>query len=143
MVFRVDRRNGRCGATNVNPATGRRDLDMPGSLRAAFGHKELGVYLTVREGGRLTAGDQVLVPSGTTAGHVPPPVPGRPPSGQQKFICGGCYFIYEPAAGLPDQSIPRGTPFSAIPPNWRCPDCGTEKTTFRLHVEPRSFPAAM
>ena len=143
VVFRVDRRNGRCGATNVNPETGRRDLDLPGSLRAAFGHKELGVYLTVREGGRLTAGDQVLVPSGTAAGHVPPPVPGRPPSGQQKFMCGGCYFIYDPAAGLPDQSIPRGTPFSAIPPNWRCPDCGTEKTTFRLHVEPRSFPAAM
>ena len=26
VVFRVDRRNGRCGATNVNPETGRRDL---------------------------------------------------------------------------------------------------------------------
>ena len=44
-VFAVDRKNGRCGATNVNPATGRRDLDIPGSLRAAFGHKNLGVYL--------------------------------------------------------------------------------------------------
>lgn len=52
-LFRVDRRNGRCGATNVNPETGRRDLDLPGSLRAAFGHKELGVYLIAREGGRL------------------------------------------------------------------------------------------
>src|ERR1700756_226294 len=29
-VFRVDRRNGRCGATNVDPETGRRDLDIPG-----------------------------------------------------------------------------------------------------------------
>ena len=28
-VFSVDRKNGRCGATNVNPATGRRDLDIP------------------------------------------------------------------------------------------------------------------
>ncbi len=32
-LFAVDRKNGRCGATNVNPATGRRDLDIPGSLR--------------------------------------------------------------------------------------------------------------
>ena len=52
-VLRVDRRNGRCcGATNVNPATGRRDLDIPGSLRTAFGHKDLGVYLVAREGGQ-------------------------------------------------------------------------------------------
>ena len=62
-LFRVDRRNGRCGATNVNPETGRRDLDMPGSLRAAFGHKELGIYLVAREGGRLEVGDQVATPS--------------------------------------------------------------------------------
>ena len=27
-LFRVDRRNGRCGATNVDPASGRRDLDI-------------------------------------------------------------------------------------------------------------------
>jgi GntR family transcriptional regulator/MocR family aminotransferase len=137
VLFRVDRRNGRCGATNVNPETGRRDLDLPGSLRAAFGHKELGVYLAVREGGRLSAGDQVVVPSGATVGHIPLPVSSRPPVGEQKFMCGGCYFIYEPAAGLPDQSIPSGTPFASIAPNWRCPDCGTEKTTFRPHVEPQ------
>src|SRR6266852_3466799 len=33
VLFRVDRRNGRCGAVNVDPATGVRDLDIPGSLR--------------------------------------------------------------------------------------------------------------
>ncbi len=143
VLFRVDRRNGRCGATNVNPETGRRDLDLPASLRAAFGHKELGVYLVVREGGRLTAGDQVAAPPGTAAGHIPLPVLGRPPAGQQKFMCGGCYFIYEPATGLPDQSIPRGTPFASIPLSWRCPDCGTEKTTFRPHVEPQASSTSM
>jgi GntR family transcriptional regulator / MocR family aminotransferase len=31
-VFAVDRKNGRCGATNVNPITGRRDPDVPSSL---------------------------------------------------------------------------------------------------------------
>ena len=137
VVFRADRRNGRCGATNVNPETGRRDLDLPSSLRAAFGHKELGIYLIAREGGRLSVGDQVLTPATPTAIHHPPPLSAKPNADHQKFMCGGCYYIYEPAAGLPDQSIPRGTPFAAIPPGWRCPDCGTEKTTFRPHVAPQ------
>ncbi|MCX7361245.1 MAG: MOSC domain-containing protein [Alphaproteobacteria bacterium] len=55
-VFRVDRRNGRCGATNVNPGSGRRDLDIPGSLRTAFGHKDLGVYLVTRKTGEVSVG---------------------------------------------------------------------------------------
>jgi GntR family transcriptional regulator / MocR family aminotransferase len=136
-LFRVDRRNGRCGATNVNPETGRRDLDLPGSLRAAFGHKELGIYLVAREGGRLAVGDEVYTPSTPVGGHIALPLVNKPQAGHQKFMCGGCYFIYEPAEGSPDQSIPCGTPFAAIPPNWRCPDCGTEKTTFRPHIEPQ------
>jgi GntR family transcriptional regulator/MocR family aminotransferase len=139
-LFRVDRRNGQCGATNVNPETGRRDLDLPGSLRAAFGHKELGVYLIAREGGRLAVGDQVFTPSTTAVGHFSLPLVGKPHIRHQKFMCGGCYFIYEPAAGSPDQAIPGGTPFAAIPPSWRCPDCGTEKTTFRPHIEPQPSP---
>jgi GntR family transcriptional regulator/MocR family aminotransferase len=139
-LFRVDRRNGRCGATNVNPETGRRDLDLPGSLRAAFGHKDLGVYLVARESGCLTAGDQVLAPMAAVVHPIALPAVSRPPSGLQRFMCGGCYFIYEPAIGLPEQSIPGGTPFAAIPSSWRCPDCGTEKTTFRPHVEPQRLP---
>jgi len=136
-LFRVDRRNGRCGATNVNPETGRRDLDLPASLRAAFSHKELGIYLIAREGGCVAAGDSVVLPTtiaGSGAARLPAAL--RQIS-RQLFICGGCYFIYDPSAGLPDQSIPSGTSFAAIPSNWRCPDCGTEKTTFRPHVEPQ------
>ena len=54
---------------------------------------------------------------------------------QRRFICRGCYFVYEEANGLPQHSIRPGTPFADIPANWRCPDCGTEKTTFRPYVE--------
>ena len=133
-LFRVDRRNGRCGATNVNPETGRRDLDLPGSLRAAFGHKDLGIYLVAREGGRVTAGDQVISARSSGTDHVARPLAAARIN-RQLFMCGGCYFIYEQAAGIPDQSIPPGTPFAAIPLDWRCPDCGTDKTTFRPHVE--------
>ena len=135
-LFRVDRRNGRCGATNVNPETGRRDLDLPGSLRAAFGHKEFGVYLAAKEDGSVSVGDSVFTPAPPGAGHVARPLPAIRRASRQQFMCGGCYFIYEQSAGIPDQSIAPGTPFAAIPAHWRCPDCGTEKSTFRPYVEP-------
>jgi len=135
-LFRVDRRNGRCGATNVDPETGGRDLDIPVSLRAAFGHKELGVYLTTREGGSIGVGDSVVTPAPMETDIIArPPVYVRRPT-RKTFICGGCYFIYDPCAGLPEQAIAPGTPFADIPENWRCPDCGTEKSTFRPYVQP-------
>jgi GntR family transcriptional regulator / MocR family aminotransferase len=133
-VFAVDRKNGRCGATNVNPTTGRRDLDIPSSLRAAFGHKNLGVYLIVREGGEIAVDDPVFVPRSVAAPVAAHPLP-TISTARRRFICRGCYFIYEEASGLPAQSIRPGTPFADIPANWRCPDCGTEKTTFRPYVE--------
>lgn len=134
-VFAVDRKNGRCGATNVNPATGRRDLDIPSSLRAAFGHKNLGVYLIVRDGGEIAVGDSVFVPRSAPASAVAYAPPTPVTATQRRFMCRGCYFIYEEANGLPQQSIRPGTAFADIPANWRCPDCGTEKTTFRPYVE--------
>ena len=134
-MFRVDRRNGRCGATNVNPETGRRDLDLPASLRAAFGHKELGIYLVAREGAQVAVGDTVSAPMTTGGTSAARSLALHRSASRQLFICGGCYFIYDPSAGLPDHSIPAGTSFSSIPSNWRCPDCGTDKTTFRPHVE--------
>jgi rubredoxin len=110
----------------VNPVNGRRDLDIPGSLRAAFGHKNLGVYLLAREDGRIAVGDQLHAlsarqPSLVNRPHVPAVNGAR-----RSFMCRGCYFIYEEAKGLPEQSIKPGTPFAAIPASWRCPDCGTD-----------------
>jgi len=133
--FYVDRRNGRCGATNVNPATGERDLDLPTSLRAAFGHKDLGIYLKTRRGGKVVIGDTVSVPQTITVSReAPAPAPISAAADQRRFICRGCYFIYEEATGLPKLGIAPNTPFSTIPADWRCPDCGTEKTTFRPYV---------
>jgi GntR family transcriptional regulator / MocR family aminotransferase len=134
-VFSVDRKNGRCGATNVNPATGRRDLDIPGSLRAAFGHKNLGVYLVVRESGHIAVGDSVLAPRSEPTKPVAYTPPAPASGSKRRFMCRGCYFVYEEASGLPQQAIRPGTAFADIPANWRCPDCGTDKTTFRPYVE--------
>ncbi|HTT79279.1 MAG TPA: rubredoxin, partial [Stellaceae bacterium] len=131
-TFRVDRRNGRCSATNVNPATGERDLDLPGALRAAFGHKDLGVYLVVRAGGKVVGGDAVTVPDHVATG-VPPPAP-PPFAGPHRFICRGCYYIYDEAIGAPQADVAAGTPFADISADWRCPDCGTDKGMFRPYV---------
>src|SRR6516164_10243698 len=37
----------RCAATQVNPATAERDLDIVGALGRAFGHTNMGVYAEV------------------------------------------------------------------------------------------------
>ena len=60
---------------------------------------------------------------------------GAAANGHRRFMCRGCYFIYEEANGLPPRNIPPGTMFADIPSAWRCPDCGTEKTTFRPYVD--------
>ncbi|MBI1205123.1 MAG: aminotransferase class I/II-fold pyridoxal phosphate-dependent enzyme [Rhodopseudomonas sp.] len=133
--FAVDRKNGRCGATNVNPQTGRRDLDIPASLRAMYGHKNLGVYLIAKNAGQIAVDDALTTPNVKSAVVAPVlpeiamPVPAR------SFICRGCYFIYEEAKGLPQQAIAPGTAIANIPDAWRCPDCGTDKTTFRPYAE--------
>ncbi len=50
---------GRCAATNVNPETAERDMNIPLTLRKGFGHKNMGVYARVVEGGNLTLGSPV------------------------------------------------------------------------------------
>jgi uncharacterized protein len=49
----------RCAATNVDPDTGLRDLDVPRTLDETFGHRDCGVYAEVRSGGEITVGDAV------------------------------------------------------------------------------------
>ena len=53
---------GRCAATNVDPDSGERDLNIPRALQAGFGHARMGVYATVTEAGELAAGDILSLP---------------------------------------------------------------------------------
>ena len=50
---------GRCAATNVNPETAERDMNIPQTLRKGFGHINMGVYARVVEAGSLTRGSAV------------------------------------------------------------------------------------
>jgi len=55
--LKVTKRIERCAATNVDPATGIRDLQIPKSLMKAYGHFDCGIYAEVVHGGMLAAGE--------------------------------------------------------------------------------------
>ena len=129
-TFIVDRRNGRCGATNVDPKTGARDRDIPRALRTTFGHKDLGVYLITKTGGRVVVGDELLTRDAGVASNLTPAAATSAPHAA-RYICRGCYYIYDEAVGAPQNGAASGTPFAALPSSWRCPDCGTEKSNYR------------
>ena len=46
------------------------------------------------------------------------------------YECNLCGYIYNPANGDPDNSIPPGTSFDELPDDWTCPDCGAAKEDF-------------
>jgi rubredoxin len=47
-------------------------------------------------------------------------------------MCLVCGFIYDEAAGLPEEGILPGTRWEDVPPNWACPECGARKEDFEL-----------
>ncbi len=55
--LKVVKRIVRCAATDVDPATGIRDLTIPAALLKNFGHADCGVYAEVTAAGEIAAGD--------------------------------------------------------------------------------------
>lgn len=51
----------RCAATEVDPATGARDIAVPSIIRRQWGHEDFGVYAIVDTGGTIRRGDAVTV----------------------------------------------------------------------------------
>jgi rubredoxin len=48
----------------------------------------------------------------------------------QKFTCDICGYVYDPAAGDPENGVKPGTSFENLPADWVCPDCGVGKELF-------------
>jgi rubredoxin len=48
------------------------------------------------------------------------------------YQCIVCGFIYDEAAGMPDEGIAPGTRWTDIPEDWSCPDCGVAKSDFEM-----------
>ena len=46
------------------------------------------------------------------------------------YICIVCGFVYDEAAGRPDDGISAGTLWGDVPAGWACPDCGVAKADF-------------
>ena len=48
------------------------------------------------------------------------------------YMCLICGFIYDEAAGLPEEGLPAGTRWDDVPVSWVCPECGARKEDFEL-----------
>lgn len=57
VTLEVTERIDRCGATNVDPDTAERDLNIPKALMRGYGHIECGVFARVIEGGTVRESD--------------------------------------------------------------------------------------
>ncbi len=57
--LRVEEPIERCAATNVDPRTAARHLNLPQVLQRQFGHVEMGVYAAVAAGGTVRVGDRL------------------------------------------------------------------------------------
>ena len=54
--IRVFKRTGRCAATNVDPETGQRNMDIPAQLARRWGHTDFGIYAEIVHGGQIGRG---------------------------------------------------------------------------------------
>jgi len=50
------------------------------------------------------------------------------------YLCIVCGFVYDESAGRPEEGIPAGTHWDAVPADWACPECGVAKSDFEMVV---------
>jgi rubredoxin len=50
----------------------------------------------------------------------------------KSWMCLVCGFIYDEAAGAPDEGIAPGTRWIDVPVDWTCPECGARKEDFEM-----------
>lgn len=48
----------------------------------------------------------------------------------KKYVCDVCGWVYDEAAGDPDNGIAAGTKFEDLPEDFTCPLCGVDKDNF-------------
>ena len=50
----------------------------------------------------------------------------------KRWQCTLCAFVYDEAAGMPDEGIAPGTRWQDVPETWSCPDCSASKSDFQM-----------
>lgn len=53
----------------------------------------------------------------------------------KKYVCIPCGYVYDPAAGDPENHIAPGTAFEELPDDWLCPVCFVGKDEFEPENE--------
>ncbi|MEF9944837.1 MAG: rubredoxin [Burkholderiaceae bacterium] len=51
---------------------------------------------------------------------------------ETRLECKVCWHVYDPAVGDAYWQIPPGTPFTALPTHWSCPECGCTQDQFMV-----------
>ena len=54
-------------------------------------------------------------------------------TGNEKYECTQCKYIYDPKYGNEKAGIKKGTKFDDLPDTWVCPVCGEGKDVFEIH----------
>ncbi len=60
------------------------------------------------------------------------PVAGEPDAAFKSWMCVICGFMYDEAAGLPEEGIAPGTRWADVPETFGCPDCSATKADFEM-----------
>ena len=70
---------------------------------------------------------------GTASTAVASPAPSTPADhGLKQWVCVICGWVYDEAAGAPDDGLAPGTRWADVPDDWRCPLCDVGKEDFAL-----------
>ncbi len=70
----------------------------------------------------------------TCAGE--PAISALAPGSARVYQCPDCGYLYDEATGHPREGFAPGTPFSSVPDDWNCPDCGVRDKVDFVSVEP-------
>lgn len=50
----------------------------------------------------------------------------------KEYVCTICGYVYDEAAGDPENGILPGTKWEDVPEDWTCPLCGASKENFEV-----------
>ena len=94
------------------------------------------IYVAPEEGPfRLHAGPQGLEAIALDFPHPDEPIAPAATAADGEFKvwqCVLCAFVYDEAAGLPEDGIAPGTRWADVPESWGCPDCSATKKDFEM-----------
>lgn len=48
----------------------------------------------------------------------------------KRYVCPLCGYLYDEAAGDPENGVAPGTKWEDVPEDWVCPLCGADKSQF-------------